>query len=216
MPVLKPILTGSLLLSCLVLTACVPPAPPGPGPDRFVVQPVTLDHTIRFAAGDLERLNATELDRLRVFLEEIDADRSGVITLESDAAEPALYRRAAVWDLVESTGRRLDGVADRAISPDLVTIRIRHELIVPSACLEANGWPTPEDLPAGCINDFNLLAMAEINSDLTEGRTLGLAPSAPGGDLIRNYLRRFRGDNGPDIDEIASPPPLSPSTLFVE
>ena len=209
------LLLGAAALATVALSACASPAPPAPDEERFIVQPVILDHQIVFAPDEQDHPSGVELDRLQSFLVEIDADRSGTIFVEGNITKSAMARRAAVEDVIQSTGRRLGDVRDRDLPSDVVAVRIRRNLVLPTSCLDGDGWPTPEDLPPRCINDMNLMTMIENERDLLQGRSLGLAPAAPAGDVIRNYLSRFR-QRGPDIDQPASPAPLSPSAIFIE
>ncbi len=175
------------------LAACSPAIPDAQKSNRFVVEPVTITHEVHFPPGET-RLSAGEKTRLSRFLATLDQDQAGALFLDGTGAL-ASDRHDAVERYIQATGRRPVARNQRQASlrSDVVLLSLRRNVILPSACLDADGWPVPDLLPANCANELNLLEMVENQRDLLQGRHLGPAPAAPAGDLARQYINRFSG-----------------------
>lgn len=173
------------------LVACSPVIPETQRSNQFVVEPVMMTHEVYFPPGET-RLSAEEKARLSRFLDSLDQDRAGTLFLDG-AGALASDRHDAVERYIQTTGRRQAARNQRQASlrSDVVLLSLRRNVILPSACLDADGWPVADLLPANCANELNLLEMVENRRDLLQGRHLGPAPAAPAGDLARQHINRF-------------------------
>jgi hypothetical protein len=94
--------------------------------------------------------------------------------------------------------------------------RVSHYELAPKACLV----PDPTDtgfggsqLPPGCANNANLLAMVERKKDVVKGRKLGAAPASPSARAAQKYIYGSQGTSGGGVSPSTQPAtPAGPSS----
>lgn len=181
--------TSSLILVIVAgLTGCVAEAPSPPGSDRFLVEPVRLTHQVTFADGT-SALGDGAYSQLITFLDEADPEDRADVYL--DAAGPDRNGRLdTVAAALDSLGRVALGTAGIEAAEHGVTVTLLQDVILPEACLSADGWPEPDLPPASCAQALILVDMVEDQDDLLYGRDMGPALSATAARAAARHLER--------------------------
>ena len=210
--------TSSLILVLATgLAGCVAQAPSPPGSDRFLVEPVRLTHQVTFADGT-SALGDGAYSQLITFLDEADPEGRGDVYL--DAAGPDRNGRLdTVAAALDDLGRVALGTGGIEAAEHGVTVTLLQDVILPEACLSADGWPEPDLPPASCAQALTLIDMVEDQDDLLYGREMGPALSATAARAATRYLERrapHAVEERPASVEPQSAPELPPAPLTQE
>ena len=181
---------GALLCG---LAACAPERLPRPSPD-FVVMMAEESHTVRFGGESLD-LDEEAQRRLYAFARDQEIVSAKEILLEGGNPEQET-RQAAVASALRAAGAPKDSIREELETTGAsaaVVVTLRFETVVPVACLSGDVI-NPGKLPPSCINQLNLMHMAEDPSDLLRGRKLAPASAI---QAIRAKGFYERGSNEP-------------------